>query len=105
MCAGNGNGDSSNTIERETQVDSFTHTRNVGETSGAGHSGLSMGEAPSIAMNPASKLSTREEKGLAAAQVAIPGGFILGGLRALSLRSRSRSLLGASDSGKTLLGG
>ena len=105
MCVGSDNGNDSNTIERETMVDTFANKRNVGETSGAGHSGLSMGEAASIAMNPVSKLSTPEEKGLAAAQVGMPGGFILGGIRELNLRSRSRSLLGDSGSGKTLLGG
>ena len=105
MCMGPDTSDTSNTIERKSEVDAFSTTRNVGETSGAGHSGLSIGEAADIAINPASELSSPAEKGVAAAQVAMPGGFILGGLRALSLRSRSRSLLGDSGSGKTLLGG
>ena len=104
MCVGSDNGNDSNTIERETMVDTFANKRNVGSVSDAGHSGLSTGEAASIAFNPASKLSTPEEKGIAAAQIAMPGGFILGGLRALSLRSHG-GLLGGSGSDKTLLGG
>jgi len=102
MCGG-ATSDDTNTIERETKVDSFAHTRNVGSVSGAGHSGLSTKEAADIALNPTSSLSTPEEKGLAAAQLAAPGGLILGGLRTLNLRSHG-SILGGGG-GKGLLGG
>ena len=105
MCVGSDTGDASNTIERQTGVDTFSNTRNVGSVSGAGHSGLSTGEAANIALNPTSKLSTPEEKGLAAAQIAAPGGLIFGGLRAMGLRSYGSLLGGGSSSGKTLLGG
>ncbi len=102
MCVGS-DSDASNTIERETKVDTFANTRNVGTVSGAGHSGLSTREAADIALNPASSMSTPFEKGLATAQLAAPGGLILGGLRTLNLRSHG-SLLGGGR-GKGLLGG
>jgi hypothetical protein len=102
MCMGGGS-DDTNTVERETGVDTFKNTRNVGTVSGAGHSGLSTKEAADIALNPASSMSTPFEKGLAAAQLAAPGGLILGGLRTLNLRSHG-SLLGGGG-GKGLLGG
>tara|TARA_X000001382_G_scaffold68894_1_gene47920 strand:- start:3653 stop:3979 length:327 start_codon:yes stop_codon:yes gene_type:complete len=108
MCGGS-NDNGSNTIERQTQVDTFANTRNVGTVSGAGHSGLSTNEAASIALDPTSSMSTPFEKGLAAAQMAVPGGLVLGGLRTLNLRSHGgfpsvRGLLGGG-SGKGLLGG
>jgi hypothetical protein len=103
MCVGPDTSDASNTIERQSEVDTFTNTRNVGSVSDAGHSGLSTGEAADIALNPASKMASSREKGLAAAQLAAPGGLILGGLRSFGLRSHG-GLLG-SGSGKTLLGG
>ena len=103
MCVGSDTGDASNTIERESKVDTFSNTRNVGSVSDAGHSGLSTLEAADIALNPASKMASSREKGLAAAQLAAPGGLILGGLRTLGLRSHG-GLLG-SGSGKSLLGG
>ena len=102
MCVGS-TGDASNTIERESKVDTFANTRNVGSVSDLGHSGLSTSEAADIALNPASQMSSSQEKGLAAAQLAAPGGLIFGGLRTLGLRSHS-GLLG-SGSGKSLLGG
>ncbi len=98
-----GGSDDPNTVERETGVDTVKNTRNVGTVSGDGHSGLSTKEAADIALNPASSMSTPFEKGLAAAQLAAPGGLILGGLRTLNLRSHG-SLLGGG-SGKGLLGG
>lgn len=101
MCGGAAS-DDSNTIERNTGVDTFAHTRNVGTVSGAGHSGLSTKEAASIALDPTSSLSTPTEKALAAAQLAAPGGLILGGLRTLNLRSHG-SILGGGG-GKNLLG-
>ena len=108
MCGGS-NDNGSNTIERQTQVDTFANTRNVGTVSGKGHSGLSTEEAASIALDPTSRLSSPLEKGLATAQMAVPGGLVLGGLRTLGLRSHGgmpsvSSLLG-SGRGKSLLGG
>ena len=100
MCMG-GSSDDTNTVERESKVDSFKHTRNVGTVSGKGHSGLSTKEAADIALNPASKMSTPFEKGVATAQLAAPGGLVLGGLRTLNLRSHG-NLLGGR--GTTLLG-
>ena len=102
MCMGSSS-DDTNTIERETKVDTFKNTRNVGSVSGAGHSGLSTREAADIALNPASNLSTPTEKALATAQLAAPGGLIFGGLRTLGLRSHGNILGGGS--GKGLLGG
>ena len=113
MCGGS-NDDGSNTIERNSQragygVDTFANTRNVGTVSGKGHSGLSTTEAASIALDPTSSMSTPFEQGLATAQLAAPGGLILGGLRTLNFRSHGgfpsvRGLLGGG-SGKGLLGG
>ena len=101
--------DDTNTIERETKVDTFKNTRNVGSVSREGHSGLSTNEAASIALDPTSRLSSPLEKGLATAQMAVPGGLVLGGLRTLNLRSHGgfpsvRGLLGGGR-GKGLLGG
>lgn len=108
MCAGSGS-DDTNTVERQTGVDTFKNTRNVGSVSREGHSGLSTNEAASIALDPTSRLSSPLEKGLATAQMAVPGGLVLGGLRTLGLRSHGgmpsvSSLLG-SGRGKSLLGG
>ena len=108
MCAGSGS-DDTNTVERQTGVDTFKNTRNVGSVSREGHSGLSTTEAASIALDPTSKLSSPLEKGVATAQMAVPGGLVLGGLRTLGLRSHGgmpsvSSLLG-SGRGKSLLGG
>ena len=108
MCGGS-NDNGSNTIERQTQVDTFANTRNVGTVSGKGHSGLSTEEAASIALDPTSSMSTPFEKGLATAQMAVPGGLVLGGLRTLNFSSHGgfpsvRGLLGGG-SGKGLLGG
>jgi hypothetical protein len=108
MCMGGGS-DDTNTIERGTKVDTFKNTRNVGTVSGKGHSGLSTEEAASIALDPTSSMSTPFEKGLATAQLAAPGGLVLGGLRTLNLRSHGgfpsvRGLLGGGG-GKSLLGG
>ena len=107
MCGGSdSSGETSSSVERESQVDTFSTTRNVGPVSGAGHSDLSTSEAASIALNPISTLSTPTEKAMAVGQAALPGGFILGALRANALRSpRSGGLLGSSGIGKTILGG
>lgn len=107
MCAGSDSGgDTQSSVERESQVDTFSTTEQVGSVSGAGHSDLSRSEAFSIANNPFSNLSTSTEKGMAVAQAALPGGFIVGGLRGAALTSpRAGGLLGGSTTGKTLLGG
>ena len=107
MCAGNGNGgETPGSIERESKVDSFSTTQQIGPVSGAGHSDLSTGEAFNIANNPFSSLSTPAEKAMAVGQAVLPGGFILGALRTSALRSpRSGGLLGNASGGNTILGG
>mgnify|MGYP003122268701 CR=1 FL=1 len=106
MCAGSdAGGDTQSSVERESQVDTFGRTEQVGPVSGAGHSDLSRSEAFSIANNPFSNLSTSGEKGMAVAQAALPGGSILGAIRGAALTSpRAGGLLGGG-SGKSLLGG
>jgi hypothetical protein len=112
MCVGsdNGGGETPGSIERESGVvDTFSTTRNVGPVSEAGHSDLSASEAASIALNPASSLSTPSEKAMAMGQAVLPGGFLLGALRANALRASPRtqrtSLLGNAGGNRTLLGG
>ena len=104
MCSGsNGGTDDMNTIERESEVDTFHTTEQKGPVSEAGHSGLSTSEALDIAFNPASKLSSPGEKTAAAAQAALPGGFVIGGLRALGLRSHG-SIFSSRSPGTLLTG-
>jgi hypothetical protein len=107
MCAGpDTGGETQSSVERESGVDTFSTTEQIGPVSGAGHSDLSAAEAFSIANNPFSSLSTPTEKAMAVGQAALPGGFVLGALRANALRSpRSGGLLGSSGIGKTILGG
>jgi len=107
MCAGSDSGgETQSSVERESQVDSFSTTQQVGSVSGAGHSDLSRSEAFSIANNPFSNLSTSTEKGMAVAQAALPGGFLVGALRSAALTSpRAGSILGGGNAGKGLLGG
>ena len=106
MCVGSDNsGETPSSIERKTQVDTFSTTQQIGPVSGAGHSDLSRTEAFSIANNPFSSLSTPVEKGIAVAQAALPGGTILGALRGAYMTSpRADSILGGGG-GKGLLGG
>ena len=107
MCAGSDNGgDTPSSIERESKVDTFSTTQQVGSVSCAGHSDLSRSEAFSIANNPVSSLSTPTEKAMAVGQAALPGGFLVGALRSAALTSpRAGSILGGSNAGKSLLGG
>ena len=107
MCAGSDTGgETQSSVERESKVDTFSTTEQIGPVSGAGHSDLSRTEAFSIDNNPFSSLSTPVEKGMAVAQAALPGGFIVGGLRGAALTSpRAGGLLGGSTAGKSLLGG
>ena len=105
MCMGSSDGtEGMNTIERETKVDTFHTTEQKGTVSDAGHSGLSTGEGIDIAFNPASTLSSPMEKAAAVAQAAVPGGFVVGGLRALGLRSHG-PLFSTRSSGTLLTGG
>jgi hypothetical protein len=107
MCSGSdAGGDTPSSVERESGVDTFSTTEQVGPVSMGGHSDLSRTEAFSIANNPFSSLSTPVEKGLAVAQAVLPGGSIVGGLRGAYMTSpRAGSLLGSSKTGKGLLGG
>ena len=110
MCGGSdSSGETPGSIERESQVDTFSTTRNVGPVSGAGHSDLSTSEAASIALNPASTLSTPTEKAIAMGQAILPGGFLVGALRANALRApadaQRTSLLGNAGGNRTILGG
>lgn len=107
MCVGSdAGGETQSSVERKSEVDTFSTTKQIGSVSGAGHSDLSTSEAFSIANNPLSSLSTPTEKAMAVGQAALPGGFVLGALRANALRSpRSGGLLGGSSGGKTILGG
>ena len=50
--------------------------------------GLSGKVAADIAMNPFSDYATESEKAFAAAQVALPGGLLIGGLRALGMMGK-----------------
>jgi len=50
--------------------------------------GLSGKVAADIALNPFSDYSTESEKAFAAAQVALPGGLLIGGLRTLGMMGR-----------------
>ena len=110
MCGGSdSSGETSSSVERESQVDTFSTTRNVGPVSGAGHSDLSTSEAASIALNPVSTLSTPTEKAIAMGQAILPGGFLVGALRANALRApadaQRTSLLGNAGGNRTILGG
>tara|TARA_R110002110_G_scaffold57604_4_gene164483 strand:+ start:4191 stop:4733 length:543 start_codon:yes stop_codon:yes gene_type:complete len=86
MC---GTESTSSSIERATGVDTFSRTRPAaGATpTGLGHTDLSRKEAFNIALNPFadSKLQSPAEKALAVTQAAVPGGFIVGGARAIGL--------------------
>lgn len=112
MCisSDNGGGETPGSIERESGVvDTFSTTRNVGPVSEVGHSDLSASEAADISFNPASSLSTSREKAMAMGQAILPGGFLIGALRANALRAspgaKRTSLLGDAGGNGTLLGG
>jgi|TARA_R110002012_G_scaffold192377_1_gene360022 hypothetical protein len=107
MCAGpDAGGSTPSSVERESGVDSFTSTEQSGPVSRAGHSDLSAGEAFSITNNPFSSLSTPTEKAMAVGQAVLPGGFLVGALRANALRNpQNRSLLGNTSGNRTILGG
>ena len=60
--------------------------------------GLTTGQAADIAFNPGSEYGTSGEKALAGAQIAIPGGTLLGGLRTLQMTQKVGAAAAADDS-------
>tara|TARA_R110000803_G_scaffold127235_1_gene194722 strand:+ start:49 stop:624 length:576 start_codon:yes stop_codon:yes gene_type:complete len=70
----------------DNDPDSKTYDQRVGPTPATpNRSNLPGSTAADIAFNPLSQKSTTKEKAIAAAQVALPGGFLLGGARTLNL--------------------
>ena len=59
---------------------------------------LTTSQAADIAFNPASKYGTSGEKALAGAQIVIPGGTLLGGIRTLQMTQKVGAKAAADDS-------